>query len=306
MDTKETQSWLEVSVVVDYEAAEAVAEVLSRYAPQGVAIDLGNEAEVVTVKAYLIADETLEERQRKVEESLWHLGQIWPVPEPTFRSVLEEDWVGAWKDSIPVLKLGERIVVKPSWRNYDPAPDDVVLEMDPGLAFGTGLHPTTQLCVEALEGSVRPGMRVLDLGTGTGVLALIAAKLGAVEIVAVDNDVNAVVVARRNARHNDVAHAIRFVHGSLDDVSGAYELVVVNILAPVIIKMVAEGLVARVQTGGKLVTSGILEEQADEVREALQAAGLHIVSRRQKGDWVSLISKKAAGLPPSLTSAKLA
>ena len=292
--------WLEVSVAVEPEAAEAVAEVFSRYAPQGVVIDLGTGDEAaarqVTVKAYLAVDDDIAGRRQKVEEALWHLHHIWPViPEPAFTPILDQDWTAGWKESIPVLHLGRRVVIKPSWREYTAQPDELLLEMDPGLAFGTGLHPTTQLCVEALEDLMQPGMRVLDLGTGTGILALIAAKLGAADILAVDNDVNAVAVARRNARANDAAHQIRVVHGSLAEVGEPYDLVVANILAHIIIDMASSGLDTRIRRGGMLVTSGILAEQADEVAAALAVHGLSVVERRQRDEWVALVVRKPHG-----------
>jgi len=292
--------WLEASVTVAPEAAEAVAEVLNRYAPQGVVIDLGTgelaAAQHVTVKAYLAVDDDIAKRRQKVEEALWHLHHIWPViPDPTFTPILDQDWTAGWKESIPVLHLGRRVVVKPSWRDYAAQPGELLLEMDPGLAFGTGLHPTTQLCVEALEDLVQPGMRVLDLGTGTGILALVAARLGAADVRAVDNDVNAVAVARRNVRVNDAAHQIRVLHGSLAEVGEPYDLVVANILAHVITAMASSGLDTRIRRGGMLVTSGILAEQADEVSAALSAQGLSIVERRQLDEWVALIARKPHG-----------
>lgn len=291
--------WLEVKITVEAEAAEAVAEVLSRYAPQGVAVDLGaaSAAEKVTVRAYLACDETLAGRQQQVEEGLWHLSQIWPMPAPVFTAVPEEDWTAAWRETLSVLHLGRRIVIKPSWRTYasNPArPDEVILELDPGQAFGTGLHPTTQLCVEALERLVRPGMRVLDLGTGTGILALAAAKLvSPVEVLAVDNDPNAIAVARRNLGMNDASAVVRLLHGSLGDVSGTYDLILANILAPVIIEMAQHGLGARLRTGGRLIASGILAEQQDEVVAALRQNGLELLETQQRGDWVALIAERA-------------
>ncbi len=285
--------WLEVSVQVEAEVAEAVAEVFARYAPQGVAIDLGQDGQTVTVKAYLPVDEHLEERKRKVNEALGHLNHIWPViPEAKFTPIAERDWTAEWKESIPVLHIGQRIVIKPSWRDYTPAPGEVILEMDPGLAFGTGLHPTTQLCLRALETELQPGMRVLDMGTGTGILALAAAKLGAASILAVDNNQDAVVVTRRNARANKVSHLIRAVYGSLDAVSGTYHLILANILAPVIIAMTKQGLTARLQRNGVLIASGILEEQTAEVRAALEQAGLQVTEQLQQGDWVALLARR--------------
>jgi ribosomal protein L11 methyltransferase len=289
--------WLEVSVRVNQEAAEAVAEVLSRYAPQGVAFDLPEDAEAeVTVKAYLAIDEAIALRRRKVEEGLWHLSQIWPViPEPTFRRIPDQDWTATWKEQIPVLHLGERVVIKPSWRTYSPAKGDVVLELDPGIAFGTGLHPTTQLCVAAVEELVQPGMSVLDMGTGTGILAMVAARLGAGAILAVDNDENAIIAARRNVEANGLASEIELRYGSLADVTASYDLIVANILAPVIAAMADTGLAHRLCEGGVLVASGILEEQADSVAEALERGGLRVSERRRIDEWMVLLARHASG-----------
>jgi len=294
--------WLEVSLQVNGEAAEAVAGVLCRYAPQGVAFDLGvddmgrdgtgsNSESPVTVKAYLLVDEDIDERRRKVEAGLGHLRHIWPViPEPVFMPVQDQDWTALWKEQIPVLHLGRRVVIKPSWRSYTPAPDELILEMDPGMAFGTGLHPTTQLCVLAAEALVRPNTEVLDLGTGTGILAMTAAKLGAGHILAVDNDEDAVMAARRNVAANQLSDRIDTLHGSLEDVTAAYDLVLANILAPIIINMAESGLAERVRHGGTLVVSGILEEQADDVAAALAATGLQVTERRQQEEWMALVA----------------
>ncbi len=303
-------SWLEVSLTVSPEAAEAVAEVLSRYAPQGVAIDMGDpdeprEDETVVVKAYLVMDETIEARRLELATAVDHLRHIWPqIPAPSFAPIQNQDWTAGWKESIPVLHLTERVVIKPSWRDYEPQPDEIVLEMDPGMAFGTGLHPSTQLCAEGLVAWMQPEYRILDLGTGTGILALIAAKLGATEILAVDNDVNAVAVARRNARHNHAAHAIRHVHGSLPDISGAYDLVLANLLAPILIKMARAGLASRVQRNGLLIASGVLEEQMEEVTEVFKRVGLYVVEVLQRGEWVALVLRKSHSVPPSLAQAR--
>ncbi len=285
--------WLEVSVRVNQEAAEAVAEVLSRYAPQGVAFDFpeGAEAEV-TVKAYLAVDEGIEARRRNVEEGLWHLRQIWSViPEPVFRQIPDQDWTATWKEQIPVLRLGKRVVIKPSWRVYTPSEGDVLLELDPGIAFGTGLHPTTQLCVAAIEELVQPGTSVLDMGTGTGILAMAAARLGATTVLAVDNDENAVIAARRNVEANGLVSRIELQYGSLADVEASYDLIVANILAPIIIAMAEAGLVTRLCEGGVLIASGILDEQADSVIEALERSGLQVMEVRHSEEWVAILAE---------------
>ncbi|MFL7790796.1 MAG: 50S ribosomal protein L11 methyltransferase [Anaerolineae bacterium] len=284
--------WLEISVTVDNEAAEAVAEVLSRYAYHGVIIETGPDgwsAEPVSVRAYLSADDHLQANKRRVEEALWHLGQIWPIPDPTFRSVAEADWEEAWKERLSVLHIGQHVVIRPSWLDYAPASGDIVIDLDPGMAFGTGLHPTTQLCLEALEELVQPGAEVLDLGTGSGILAIAAAKLGARSVKAVDNDPVAVKTARENTITNDVQKAVHIAEGSLEDISGDYDLVVVNILARVIAEMLREGLEKRVRPGGKMIAAGILADQETTVTEALGQGKLTLVERRQRDDWICLV-----------------
>jgi ribosomal protein L11 methyltransferase len=290
--------WLETNVTVDCEAAEAVAEVLSRYAPRGVAIEAGPDGgnpSPVTVRAYTVADdsEQLRANRRRIEEAIWHLGQIWPIPEPTFQIVAEEDWAEAWKAQLSVLHIGEHIVIRPSWLEHKKKRDDVVIQLDPGMAFGTGLHPTTQLCLEALETLVQPGMDVLDVGTGTGILAVAAAKLGAAHVAAVDSDRVAFKTARENAMINAVEGVVNTTCGSLEDIAGQYDLVVVNILARVIMEMLRNGLGTHVNAGGKIIAAGIILDQEPDVTCAMEQAGFRLVDRRQRDDWICLV----AGLP---------
>jgi ribosomal protein L11 methyltransferase len=285
--------WLEVSVNVDNEAAEAVAEALSRFAYHGVVIETTPEqTNPVTVRAYLVADDQLRAKKRHVEEALWHLGQIWPIPEPIFRPVAEADWAEAWKEQLRVLHVGQRIVIRPSWLDYTPAPEDIVIDLDPGMAFGTGLHPTTQLCLEALEKLTQPGTKVLDIGTGSGILAIAAAKLGAATVTAVDNDPMAVKTARENAAANGVPGIVNVARGSLEDVAGRYDLVVVNILARIIADMLRGGLESRMRPGGKIVTAGIIIDQETQVIKALEQGDFALSERQQRGDWVCLVAER--------------
>ena len=291
-------AWHEVSVRVIPEAVEAVSEVLHRYAPEGVAILLDADAadvnSPVTVKAYLKLDAQIEERRQKIEEGLWYLHRIWQViPEPTYTEIADQDWSAGWKDSIPVLHIGQRVVIKPSWREYAARATEVVLELDPGLAFGSGLHPTTQLCIEVLEDLFHPGMQVLDIGTGTGILALVAAKLGAERVLAVDTDTDAVTAARRNIRHNDAQEIIQLRQDSLAGIEETYDIILANILAPIIISLVEDDLVGRLRYEGIFVASGILIEQVDDVTSTMQRCGLKLVETRQKDDWAVLIARHA-------------
>jgi len=292
------RSWLEASVQVDGEAAEAVSEVFNRYGRGGAVLstdfdDGSCDTAVVTVKTYLPLDEEGRKTRRRIEEALWHLSQIYPLPSPEFRELTEDDWANAWKKHYckrsGVLQIGQRIVIKPSWQEHQPRPDEVVIELDPGMAFGTGLHPTTRMCLQALEEHLKPGDKVLDLGTGSGILAIAAAKLGAGSVLALDNDPLAVRAARANVQSNGVQDIVTVEPGSLDKATEEFDLVLVNILARVIVELAGQGLVDRVRPAGLMIAAGIIEEQEAEVAAALGEHGLEIVERRQEKDWVALV-----------------
>lgn len=314
-------NWLEISIVVDAESAEAAAEVLSRYAPNAVAIeqrardiDTGPEwtadgplDDQVTVRAYLPIDAELDARRRQAEEALWHLRQIVPMPEPAFREIAPRDWENAWKEHYHVLRVGSRFVVKPSWRKHDAQPGDVVIELDPGMAFGTGLHPTTQMCLQAIETHMPAGARVLDLGTGSGILAVAAAKRGAASVLALDTDPIAVESARDNARRNGVESVVRVEAGSLESLRpitnapslstwgagiATFDFALVNILAKIIIQLCTDGLAEKVNPGGLAVFAGLIDTQESEVRESLERVGLSVIERVQDKDWVGLIARR--------------
>ena len=302
------QSWLEVCVMIDPETAEAVSEMLSRYVPNGVAIEqiardidgadegVSSQLEsIVAVRAYLPVDSDVEQKKQRIQEGLWHLSQISPIPEPVFRVVAESDWAEAWKEHYHVLHLGRRFVIKPSWRDYEAQPNEIVIELDPGMAFGTGLHPTTQLCLTALENYLQPNSRVLDLGAGSGILAIGAARLGAGSIKAIDIDPLAVKAAAENVKANGVEQLVEVAAGSLQEAAAngaTYDLIIVNILARVIIQLCEEGLGKIVRPGGLAIFAGLIDTQEQGVREALQAQGLQIVDRYQSKDWVGLIARR--------------
>ncbi len=308
MTNEQTHHWLEVCVMTEAETAEAVSEVMSRYAPNGVAIeqiardlqlgaDEGAAAQLepgVAVRAYLPLEDDVASKRRQIEEALWHLAQIAPIPEPTFRIVAESDWVNAWKEHYHVVHLGNRFVVKPTWREYEARPGEIVMELDPGMAFGTGLHPTTQMCLAAIEKYARPEMLTLDLGTGSGILAIGAALLGVKSIVGIDNDPLAVKVAAENAALNHVTAQIAVEPGSLAEAAQhVYDLIIVNILARVIIGLCDDGLGRVVRSGGLAIFAGLIDTQEYGVREALQLQGLAVIDRLQEKDWVCLIARKS-------------
>ena len=317
--------WLEIAVGVDAETAEAVAEALSRYVSNGVAIEQlardiapgpdwspdGPLEPGVIVRGYLQLDAEAGTKRRQIEEALWHLRQIAPMREPAFRQVKQSDWESAWKEHYHVARVSGRFVIKPSWRDAprQPQPDDVVLELDPGLAFGTGLHPTTQMCLRAIEAHMPPGARALDLGAGSGILAIAAAKLGAASVLALDIDPLAVEVARENAARNGVAGLVRVEAGSLEDLkkpgaepSGVhlaeastpamFDFALVNILAKTIIQLCDEGLAQIISPAGVVAFAGLIDTQEDEVRGALARAGLVVIERAQDKDWVGLVCRR--------------
>jgi ribosomal protein L11 methyltransferase len=240
----------------------------------------------VIVRGYLPLDGTTEERRQKVEYALRCLNLVLPVPMPTYRSIAQSDWAEAWKVAFKPLHIGDHILVRPSWIEVVPEAGDIVIALDPGLAFGTGLHPTTQLCAIALERVVKPGMRVLDVGSGSALLSILAARLGATEVLGVDIDEEAVRVSRENVVKNNVSANVRTETGSFDRGSGVYDVVVANILAGVIIKMLASGLA---HYGKCFVFSGILDNQTPQVIDAIDRSGLRRVEQKQIADWVCLV-----------------
>jgi ribosomal protein L11 methyltransferase len=307
-------SWLEISLIVDGEQAEAIAEVLARHAPGGVVIEStavtandddseGHPVGPLRVYAFLPVDDTLEEKRRAIEEGLYYLGRIIPMPAPQFRSVQQQDWSQAWKQHYRPVAIGQRLIIVPSWLE-SPQPERIAVRIDPGMAFGTGTHPTTQLCLELLETCYSggdSGGEVIDVGCGSGILSVAALKLGALHALGVDIDEEAVRVAQENAALNEVSERFEIAQASLQEIrSGAFNLcrapvVLANILAPVIIRLLAEGMAELVVPGGALILSGILVEQKEGVTAALEQAGCRLEETRQMGDWVALKATRSAG-----------
>jgi ribosomal protein L11 methyltransferase len=305
-------NWLEVSLTVNGELAEAVADVMARFAPNGVMTeqgvkfisdeDEGTAAGPITVRAYLPVDEQLEERRQKLEEALYYLGRIQPLPAPAFKPIADQNWMEAWKEHYRPIPIGHRLLILPAWLE-SPEPQRVAIKIDPGMAFGTGTHPTTQLCLELMEDSVegpesKIGWRVIDIGCGSGILSIAAIKLGATEALGVDIDPESIKNSRENADTNAIGEELVLGVGSVGEVlAGKFPwrsatLVLANILAPVIIRLFDAGLADTVEPGGAIILSGILEEQAAGVVEAGQRKGLRLERQRSAGDWVALLMRQ--------------
>lgn len=295
--------WLEVSLIVNGELAEAVAEVLARFAPNGVAIestaieaDLEDEGHVIgplRVCAYLPIDESIEETRQRVEEALWYLGMIQPIPAPEFKTIEEINWAETWKKYYKPIPIGKRLMILPAWMD---SPDEarIPIRIEPGMAFGTGTHPSTQLCLQMLEDHTPVGEDVLDIGCGSGILSIAALKLGACHAYGVDIEAESIDNANLNATANQVTDKVDFALGSVDEIkAGLFHvkrapLVLANILTHILIRLLNNGLADLLEPGGVLILSGILEEQLPDLKLKIRALGLQIVDRRQIDDWVAL------------------
>lgn len=309
-------NWLEVSMTVDGELAESVADVFARFAPNGVMTeqgvkynddeDAGTPTGPITVRAYLEVNDQLEETRQKLEESLFYLGMIQPLPTPVYKQIADQNWMEAWKQHYKPIRIGERLLILPAWME-SPEPNRVAIKIDPGMAFGTGTHPTTQLCLELLELTFRERRKTkesgesfllplscIDVGCGSGILSIAAIKLGAEKVLGVDIDSESIVNSRENANLNEVGEELILSAGSVTEIlDGKFPfksapLVVANILAPVIVRLFDAGLADLIEAGGSIILSGILQEQKKSVLEAAQAKHLGMTEWRQRGDWVAL------------------
>ena len=301
-------TWYELSVTADHEAVEAVSEILSRQAggavsvePAFIPVEEGLGARLDTsrpavVRGYIPAIDGGAAREAIAEAriALDHLAAfgLRPIGELEIRIVAEEDWAEAWKGHFPVLRVGRRLVIRPTWRRHRRTSGDVVIALDPGMAFGTGLHPTTRLCLAELErladeGILGKGTRVLDVGCGSGILGIAAGLLGATGIVGLDSDPIAIEATVANAQRNRLGRRLTARRGSLPSGEPPFDVVAANLVAGVLIEL-ADGLRDELVDGGTLIASGIFIDREPDVRAAFDAVGLRTIDRRAEGDWVAL------------------
>ncbi len=302
--------WIEAKVTFcstnDALAVELIADIFDNLGTKGVVEDdphlqpsegWGDDAVPLptqpAVTGYFPANEQLEQQRQLLEQALKDLAAAKDMTYTvTYQSVAEADWAESWKSYFWPQQITSRIVVKPTWRDYVPEPDQQIVEIDPGMAFGTGTHPTTALCMQLLERHIKPGDRVLDIGTGSGILLITAAKLGADRLAGIDLDPSAVEIARQNLILNDISSQ-RFSLFSGDlahPIHHTFDLVVANILAEVVIELLDD--VERVLTpNGIFICSGIIEAFQSGVEQKMAARGFEITDTLIQEDWVALAGR---------------
>jgi len=307
--------WTEVSIQTTHEAVDMVANIFHDLGSSGVVIEdpeLVNSylrsgrwdysdipvevnTEIVIVKAYLLADGNLDAKLSLFEEKIQELvsyGIDKGSGITKCRDVMEEDWATSWKEFFHPIKVGERIVIKPSWEEYISTDEDLVIELDPGMAFGTGTHHTTAMCCRALEEVVLPGHVVFDVGTGSGILAVAAAKLGASHVQAVDFDTVAVRVAKENVAINQVENLVTVAQSDLfAGIEGQADVIIANIIADIVIKLLGD-VPVRLKENGVFIASGIITERLSDVTTAILAQNLVIEKVVEEGGWVAIVARK--------------
>ena len=284
-------SWHELSITVPFEYVEPVSYLFERYG-YGLSVET-RPGEHAVLRSYLPSLS----RQRlahievgvKLAASVAELGELQITPLGA-----DEDWRDSWKKHFTLLRVGKNLVIKPSWIEYEEQPGDVVIALDPGLAFGTGYHPTTYSCLEALEELIKPGHTVLDVGVGSGILTIAAVKLGASHVTAVDIDSHAVRAARKNFRRTGIVDRVTAESGSIPGPATrgrTYDVAVANISARGI-RLVSPAIPDLLAPDGMFVASGIIVEQHDEAVSAVSDAGLVVHEMRQREDWLTILCRR--------------
>lgn len=308
-------NWREVTVETTEEAAEAVANLFFEIGAQGVVIEDPRviaryleeeiwdayelpsellEAENIVIKGYLPMDERLEERLKQFEAKLAHLEHYFVswLAKVSYAEIAEADWSTAWKTYYKPQRIGERVVISPSWEQYQALDGDLVVRLDPGMAFGTGNHPTTAMMIQLMEKHLLPGSDVIDVGTGSGILAIVAAKLGARSVLALDIDTLAVEIAEQNAELNGVKDVVTVQYNDLlVGLEGRYHMITANITADPILALL-EDAYRLLSFQGVLLASGIIKYRYPDVEAKLKELGYQLVETLKEGEWVSIVARK--------------
>lgn len=300
-------SWIELSVEVDHEAVEPVVELFSRYGyNEGVVIEEpftqdrdGDNVRVdisrpFRIRTFIPQESFDASALDSIRTGIWHLGQLRGIGELTVETRNEEDWANAWKAHYKPVRVGIRVVVRPPWQTYDPGDDDIVVLLDPGMAFGTGTHPTTQTALRLLETLELDGRTVFDVGTGSGIIAIAAAKLGARKVDGVDIDPVSVRQAQTNIDLNGVRDTVTIWQSGMeatDSTLPTYDIVVANIIARVLVD-ISEQIAASVDAAGTLVLSGIIDSKEQSVIDCYAALGFEMIDRQQIEDWIGHIWRR--------------
>ncbi len=305
--------WLEFSVVADPESVEAVSELFSRVGHnEGVVIeepyrqdDDGEGFEIdptrpVTVRTFVPAESDIDSARKTLAEGIWYIRSIGSVGELQEQLHAEEEWADAWKQHFPVLRIGKHLVIRPTWREYDPRPGDLVIDLNPGMAFGTGSHPSTELALVMLEDAQITGKSVLDAGAGSGILSIAAALMGANEVDAVEIDPYAAGALAENIELNGVAAQVTPHTGSIASavpVGKRYDIVIANIISKVLVENAAS-LDVSASGDATLILSGIILDKEQRTLEAFQALSWEVTQRRVMGDWVGLTLARSSERQP--------
>jgi len=295
-------SWLEVSFLLPGEQAESVAEILNRYAHQGVVIERDLQSpnsNQMKVYAYLLEDDSLEHCKQEIEKAIFYLNKILPVPAPTYRLIRDQDWMAAWRQFYKPVEIGERLIIIPAWYDaQETAKNRLPIRINPGMAFGTGTHPTTQLSLQLMEKYVQAGDRMIDIGCGSGVLSIAGILLGAVHSIGVDVSGAAILSSQENAALNEVGDTLEIGKGSVPEIlagSFSYQkapLVVANILLKVLEELFDQGMGDLVEEQGTLLISGILVDQIETIQEKAGANGFVPLEHIAQDDWAAIALTK--------------